>query len=499
MILSPARLRALLTALLLVSLLGALDHTIVASSLATVAGELGGLEQMSWMIVAYTLASTVAMPVFGRLGDLYGRRGLFLTSLAVFLVGSVLCGFTQDMTQLAGARVFQGIGGAGVQLLSQTIIADVVAPRQRAKYQGIIGAAFPIAIVIGPLAGGLITDSVGWRWIFWVNAPLGLLALLLAVRNIPKTGRSAAAGTFDVPGAVLLGIATTGLVLAVTWGGSLLSWTSPALLAIVAVTVLSSIAFFVVEARAEHPLVPLGIFRSRVVVIATILASVVGIGLFSVVSYLPAYIQMMYRTTATVAGLVPVASVLGMLVTSLLSGFVVARSGRYRIFPILGTAAGAAGLAGMSLITDHVPLWLPMGLMAVVGLGTGAFMQLVVVIVQGVTDQSALGAVTSAVNVVRQIGSTVATAVVGGVFALRLVEGLPGTVDARTLTPNLLHTLPSATQAQVADAYSSAMSPIFLALAAVYAVGFVAALLLPHTELSNELQHTPAESEALSI
>ncbi|MFC0681564.1 MFS transporter [Lysobacter korlensis] len=497
--LSQARFRALIFALLLVSLLGALDHTIIASSLATVTGELGGVEHMSWMIVSYTLAVTIAMPVFGRLGDLYGRRGLFLGSLLLFLAASVLCGFTQDMIQLAGARVLQGIGGAGVQILSQTIVADVVAPRQRAKYQGIIGAAFPIAIVVGPLAGGVITDTIGWRWIFWINAPLGLLALLLAFRAIPSSRRHDRGGTFDVPGAVLLGIATTGLVLAVTWGGSILDWLSPQMIAIVAVTVLTGLAFLFVERRSKHPLVPLGIFRRRVVLIATILSLVVGVGLFSVVSYLPAFVQMMYRTSATVAGLVPLATVLGMLVTSLASGFLVSRTGKYRAFPILGTAAGAVGLIAMAFINSDVPLWVPAALMAVVGLGTGGFMQLVIVIVQGDTDPRSLGAVTSAVHLVRQIGSTVATALVGGVFAARLVEGLPARVDSGSLTPAVLQSLPAATQLDVAAAYSSAMAPVFLGLGAVYAVGFVAALLLPHTELSDRLEPDPAESNAIAI
>ncbi len=488
--------RALVFALTLVSLLGALDHTIIASSLATITGELGGVHLLTWVIVGYTLAVTVAMPVFGRLGDLFGRRGLFLGSVALFIAASVLCGFTDDMVQLTGARVLQGVGGAGVQILSQAVLADVVAPRQRAKYQAVIGAAFPMAVLIGPLAGGLITDSVGWRWVFWMNAPLGLVAFWLAARSVPKSIRTPGRGTFDVPGAVLLGIATTGLVTTVTLGGGSLAWASPQIAWMAGVTVVAAVGFFIVELRSEHPLVPLSIFRSRVVVIATTLGTVVGVGLLSVVPYFPTYIQMIYRTSATIAGLVSLASVLGMLLASLLTGFAVSRTGRYRAFPIFGTAAGALGLFGMAFASE-APLWVAAALMAIVGLGSGSFMQLLVVIVQGATDPAAVGAVTSTVHLVRQVFATVATAVVGGLFASRLVDGFPPSVHLESLSPAVLQRLPAGTQAEIAAAYGSAMAPIFLGLSVVYVVGFLAALLQPHAVLSERLPPVMSESSAV--
>jgi EmrB/QacA subfamily drug resistance transporter len=493
--LSPSRLRALLIALTLVSLLSALDHTIIASSLATVTGELGGVQYLTLVIVGYTLAVTIAMPVFGRLGDIYGRRGLFLGSVSLFIIASLLCGFSNDMAQLTGARVLQGIGGAGVQILSQTVLADAVALRQRAKYQAIVGASFPIAILLGPLAGGLLTDTVGWRWIFWMNAPLGLIALLLAARSVPRSVRTPGRGTFDVPGAMLLGIATASLVSVVTLGGGILAWDSPQIIILGGVAMLATVGFFIVELRSEHPLIPITIFRRRVVVVAITLGTVVGVGLLSVVSYLPTYIQMVYRTSATVAGLVPLASVSGMLVASLISGFVVSRTGRYRAFPIFGTAAGAVGLFGTAF-TSEAPLWVVAALMTLVGFGSGSFMQLLVVIVQAVTDPAAVGAVTSTVHLVRQIFSTVASAVVGGLFASRLVAGVPSGVPLETLTPSALQRLSPQTQVEVAAAYGSAMAPIFIGLSFVFALGFIAALMLPHHELTDQSSFAADEPTA---
>lgn len=491
---TPTHFRPLFVALVLVSLLGALDQTIVASSLATVAGELGGVEHMAWAIVSYTLAGTIAIPIYGQLGDLRGRRGLFLSALVLFLVGSVLCGFAQDMAQLTLARVVQGFGGAGVGLLSQTIVADVTAPRDRAKYQGMLGSVFGIAVLAGPLAGGLLTDTVGWRWIFWINVPLGLLALALALRTVPHS--SGIAGRFDVPGAALLAIGSTGLVLLATWGGTVYPWTSPLILAIVAVTLVATAAFFIVELRAAHPLVPLHIFSNRTVVLGTILSAVVGVGLFSAVSYIPGYVQMIYNTTATVAGSLPIAMVVGMMITSNAVGFLVSRTGRYRGLPIVGTAASAVGLFWLAALGPDDPLWLRAALTALIGLGTGAFMQVVVAVVQNAASESIVGAVTSTVNLVRQVGSTVATAVVGGAFAGRLVAGLPSSVDAATLTPAVLAGQSAALQHRVAEAYVTAMSPVFVGLGVVYVVGFAAALLLPQLELSDRL---PVEASGAAL
>lgn len=383
--LSPLRFRLLVVSLLAVSFLGALDNTVVSTALATVAGQLGALEHMSWIVVGYTLASTVLLPVLGKLGDRVGPRAVFLTSVSVFILASIACGFANGIVWLIVARVIQGMSSAGLQLMSQTIIAEATTPRERPKYMAIIGAAFPIAILIGPVLGGLITDYWGWPWIFWINAPVGLVALVLALVAVPHIapGRPA---RFDAAGSIALTTGLVSLVLAVTWIGDP-SQAMPATLAF-AVAVLACIAFFVIELRAADPLVPVRRFTNRTVATGTAISAIVGVGLFSITAFLPTYFQMAYRTSATVSGLVPIATVFGMLVSNLLTGWLASRTGRFRIFPLVGTVLGAAGLAAMAFLPLGAPLWAPMLVMAVVGLGTGAFMSLIVAVVQSAVPRS---------------------------------------------------------------------------------------------------------------
>ena len=479
-----------------VSFLGALDHTVVATSLATIAGDLGAVEQMSWVIVSYTLASTVVLPVLGKLADLVGARLIFLTSLVVFLVASLFCGFAQDMTQLALARVAQGIGSAGLHLMPQTIVGEVTTPRDRPRVLSIIGTAFPVAILVGPIAGGLITDAWGWRWVFWINIPVGLVALALAVVAVPHiAGRSGR--KFDIAGAVALGITVTALVLAASWAsaGGRSSGTAVVIAALVVIIGLA--AFIAIELRAAEPLVPLRHFADRTILISIALSTVIGVGLFSVVSYVPTYIQMAYGTSATVSGLVPIATVFGMLVSSLVTGWLSSRSGRYRVFPIFGTAAAAIGLLAMALLPAGMPLWVPMAAMALVGVGTGSFMNIIVAVAQSAAPRTDTGSVTATLSLVRQIGSTTATAIVGGLIGAGVAAGLPAALNAATLTPQAVREAPVAVQLQVADLYSSILAPIFIGLAIVYALGVVAALLLPDGRLSDEFeQHTRDAAEA---
>ncbi len=494
--LSPLRLRLLVVSLLTVSFLGALDHTVVATSIATIAGQLGALEHLSWIVVGYTLASTVLLPVLGKVGDIVGPRRVFLASLVVFLVASLACGFAPTMTWLIAARVLQGMSSAGLQLMSQTIIAQVTTPRERPKYLSIIGAAFPIAILIGPVLGGLITDYWGWPWVFWVNIPVGVAALVLAVAAVPHIG-GRGLPSFDIAGSVAFTLALVALVLAVTWAGDRTA--GAASIVAFAIAAILFAAFVVIELRAAEPIVPLRFFADRTVSAGTALSAIIGVGLFSITAYLPTYFQMAYRTSATVSGLVPIATVFGMLVSSLVTGWLASRSGRYRIFPIVGTALGAGGLLVMALLPVGLPLWVPMSIMAVVGVGTGAFMSLVVAVVQSAVPRSATGTITATVNLVRQIGSTVATAVIGGVVGFGVAALLPAGLDAASLTPQLVHAADPAVQTQIAGIYRDVFSPVFIALAVTYAVGIVAAVLLPHGRLSDEADARPvAAPETLS-
>ena len=362
------------------------------------------------------------LPVLGKLADLIGARFIFLASLVLFLVASLLCGFAQDMTQLALGRIAQGVGSAGLHLMPQTIIGEVTSPRQRPRVLSIIGAAFPVAILVGPLAGGLITDAWGWRWVFWINIPVGLIALALAVVAVPhiagRSGRS-----FDIAGALTLGVTVTALVLAAGWASAGTGGTAVVVAALV--VVLGLAAFIAIELRVAEPLVPLRHFANRTVLITIILSTVIGVGLFSVVSYVPTYIQMAYRTSATVSGLVPIATVFGMLVSTLVTGWLSSRSGRYRAFPIFGTAVAAVGLLIMALLPAGMPLWVPMAAMGLVGIGTGSFMNIIVAVAQSASARSDTGSITATLSLVRQVGSTTATAVVGGLIGAGVAAGLP--------------------------------------------------------------------------
>jgi EmrB/QacA subfamily drug resistance transporter len=483
--LSPLRLRLLVSSLLAVSFLGALDNTVVSTAIATVAGQLGALEQMAWIVVGYTLASTVLLPVLGKLGDRIGPRAVFLASVVVFVLTSIACGFANGFLWLIVARVIQGMSSAGLQLMSQTIIAEVTTPRQRPKYLAIIGAAFPVAILVGPVLGGVITDYWGWPWVFWINAPVGILALALAVVAVPhiEPGRS---GRFDVGGAIALTIGLVALVLAAAWVGDR-SQTAATVVAF-AVALVALTVFFVVELRVAEPLVPLGHFRDRTVATGTVISAIVGIGLFSITSYLPTYFQMAYRTSATVSGLVPIATVFGMLVSNLATGWLVSRTGHYRLYPLVGTALGAAGLGAMALLPPGAPLWAPTAAMAVVGLGTGAFMSLIVAVVQSAVPRSETGAITASVNLVRQVGATVGTALVGGIIGATVVALLPSGLDPTTLTPAIVRAQSPEVQQEVARVYQGVFVPVFVALAATYLVGVFASILLPNNRLSDHAE-----------
>ncbi len=492
--LSPWRLRLLIASLLTVSFLGALDHTVVATSLATIAGELGAVQQMSWVIVSYTLASTVLLPVLGKLADLAGARLIFLSSLVLFLIASLLCGFAQDITQLTLARIGQGIGSAGLHLMPQTIIGEVTTPRERPRILSIIGAAFPIAILVGPVVGGVITDAWGWRWVFWINIPVGLIALALAVVAVPHIpGRSGR--RFDLAGAIALGTSVTAFVLAAGWASSGGGPTGSAAIIAALVAIVGIAAFIAIELRVSEPLVPLRHFANRTILVCVVLSTVIGVGLFSVVSYVPTFIQMAYGASATVSGLVPIATVMGMLVSTLVTGWLASRSGRYRIFPLIGTSAAAVGLVIMAFLPPGQPLWAPMLAMGLVGIGTGAFMNIIIAVAQSAAPREDTGSVTATVSLVRQIGSTAATAVVGGLIGAGVTAGLPASLDAATLTPQAVSSASATAQAQVAELYSNVMAPIFIGLAIAYAVGVVAALLLPNGRLSDHME-APASRAA---
>ncbi|MFE0678493.1 MDR family MFS transporter [Streptomyces sp. NPDC058867] len=491
-------------ALMTAMLLGSLDQTIVSTALPTIVGELNGVNHLAWVTTAYILAATISMPVYGRIGDLLGRKTLFLAGIGLFLIGSFAAGAAQDMTTLIAGRAVQGLGGGGLMITSQAIIADLVPPRQRAKYMAPIGAVFGLSAVVGPLLGGWFTDGIGWRWAFWINLPIGLLALAVAVFAL-RLPRRTATVRFDSRGFALLATAVTTTVLVAQWGGTEYPWADPVILCMGAGGLLTWVLFFLSQRRAPEPLMPLRLFRSRIFTTATLIGLlVIGVGLFAFIGYLPTYLQMVYGVTATESGLLLVPMVAGMLGAAVPSGHLMSRTGRYRVYPVLGAlCAGVASLL-MSTMDAGTSLVLVGGYVFLLGAGVGLVMQPLVLAVQNDFPAADVGTATSANNFFREIGATLGTAAVGAIFAHRLTEQFTGRLtpeaaaavgDTDSLTPALVHALPDQVRETVIASYQQALTPVFGYMVPVFVVGFVLALLLPEKPLADGADEDRAAPE----
>ncbi|WP_245566833.1 MDR family MFS transporter [Jonesia quinghaiensis] len=491
--------------LILTQLMSSLNQTILSTALPTIVGELNGVEHMTWVITAFILGVTIMMPIYGKISDMLGRKPLLLIAIAIFMVGSVLGGLSSTMEGLILARAVQGIGGGGLMILSQAAIADVIPARDRGKYMGIMGGVFAFSSVAGPLIGGWMTEGPGWRWAFWLNIPLGLIALAATARflNVPRP-QLTARPVIDYLGMALLAVTTTALVLVLTWGGAEYAWSSPTILGLSAVAVLGTLAFVMTERRAKEPIMPLDLFRDRNFVLTTVAAIATGIAMFGAIGYLPTYLQMAGGYSATTAGLLMSPMMLTLLVTSVITGFLMSRTGRYKIFPVVGLFIIAVGMFAFSTVTLDTPIVQICGYMAVVGIGIGMSMQVLTIIVQNSFSQRMVGTATAANNYFRQVGATLGAAVVGSLFATRLVrlvedhlgQTTGSAPDTSSFTPAAIADLPESVARPIQEAYNEALMPIYLFLVPLAVIAAVTLMFVVEKPLARTVHGALAEEGA---
>ncbi|MGW0945442.1 DHA2 family efflux MFS transporter permease subunit [Streptomyces sp. NPDC002623] len=499
------RVRVSIGALLLGMLISALDQTIVSTALPTIVSDLGGMSHLSWVVTAYLLASTAATPLWGKLGDQYGRKKLFQAAIVIFLIGSALCGLAQDMSQLIAFRAVQGLGGGGLMVLSMAIVGDIVPPRDRGRYQGLFGAVFGATSVLGPLLGGLFVDRLSWRWVFYINLPVGAVALVVIAAALRIPGR-AEKHRIDYLGTLLIAAVATCLILVTSLGGRTWGWTSAPLTGTAVLGAVLLVWFLFVERRAAEPVLPLKLFRIRTFALSSAISFVIGFAMFGAMTYLPTFLQVVRVVTPTMSGVHMLPMVLGLLLTSTLSGQVVSRTGRWKIFPVLGTAVTAAGLLLLHRLTESSGD-LEMSLyFFVFGFGLGLVMQVLVLIVQNAVSYEDLGVATSGVTFFRSIGSAFGVAVFGTLFTSRLDDKLRGAFTGPTQSqsaaaleadPRAMDRLPPELRPPALHAYATSITDVFLYAAPIVLLAFALAWLLKEDRLRGSVT-APDMAQTLS-
>jgi EmrB/QacA subfamily drug resistance transporter len=483
-------LRTVFAALMLGMFLAALDQTIVSTALPTIVGDLGGLNHLSWVVTSYLLASTVSTPLYGKLGDMLGRKPIFLAAILIFLAGSMLAGLSQSMEELIGFRALQGIGAGGLMVGAQAIIADIVPPRERGRYMGLIGSVFAVASVAGPLLGGFLVDSLSWRWVFYVNLPVGALAVLIVVTRL-HLHTPTVRHKIDLLGAGLLSAGVASLILVTTWGGSQYAWGSSTIVGLAVVGVLLLVVFVWWETRAPEPILPLKLFRSRVFAVSNAMGFTIGMAMFGAIVFIPLYLQLVYGASPTSSGLRLLPLMAGLLVAAIASGRIITRIGRYKIFPVVGTSVLVVGMFLLSRLGVGTAPWLASVYMAVVGVGIGLVMQVLVLVVQNDVAPRDIGVATSTATFFRSVGGSFGVAIFGAIFASRLADQLaqlPRSVTEKLgggvhLQPEQAKHLPPLVHADFLQAFAHSLHGVFLWGMAIAVIPAVLAWLLKEVPL----------------
>jgi EmrB/QacA subfamily drug resistance transporter len=481
----PPRVRLIFGALMLVILLASLDQTIVATALPTIVGDLGGLQHLSWVVTAYLLASTVTGPLYGKFGDLYGRKPTLQVAIVIFLIGSALCGIAQNMPELIAFRALQGLGAGGLIVTTIAVVGDIIPPRERGRYQGLFGAVFGVSTVVGPLLGGFFVDNLSWRWIFYVNLPTGAAALaVIGVVFHARTTRIEHA--VDYLGAALLAAGLSSVVLFTSLGGTTFAWDAGESLALIVLAAVLLTGFVFAERRATEPILPMELFRNRIFAVCAAVGFIIGLAMFGSITYLPVFLQISKGMSPTRSGLQLTPMMAGLLVTSIVSGRLISRWGKYRVFPIAGTAVMTVGMFLLSRLNLHSSGTAAALYMLVLGLGLGMVMQVLVLAVQNAVPPRHMGTATSGTILFRQVGGSVGIAMFGAIFANRLAGELltRGVHSAgHSVSPASIRNLPAAARQAYAAAVAAALHPVFIVAAAVSVAAFLLTWLLRETPL----------------